>query len=310
MKAKEARGVLKGDANAPTFRAYRDYYLQHANKHPKTLEIERAMLNKWEVYFGEEMRLDNIAEPAVRDFLNKQARPDAEGDALSNASINSRLLALRSMLRMAHQERKIPRFPFDGIKKLKYKAPKKEMPATETIEQYVSTAIAECPRMGKAFADYLHLLMYSGARETEALSLQYSDISFERQQIHFHRNTKFGKSRFVDFNPKLEVLLKDMVARRNEKSPWLFPSPRPNKQGGRITTFRTTLEKVRGKVGVYLSDHLLRHYFISKCVMAGVDRFKLVEWVGHSDGGKLIAEVYGHLDNKFGLSQAAKLTNL
>jgi site-specific recombinase XerD len=70
------------------------------------------------------------------------------------------------------------------------------------------------------------------------------------------------------------------------------------------------LEKVRQKVGVYLSDHYLRHYFASKAVMAGVDRFTLVEWLGHADGGKLIAKTYGHLSNEFQQKQAEKLTNL
>jgi hypothetical protein len=44
--------------------------------------------------------------------------------------------------------------------------------------------------------------------------------------------------------------------------------------------------------------------------MAGVERFSIVKWLGHGDGGKLIAEVYGHLSNEFQLKEAAKLTNL
>jgi len=147
-------------------------------------------------------------------------------------------------------------------------------------------------------------------RETEALSLQWGDINFELRQIHFHRNTKRGKDRYFDFNPKLEALLKAMQARREARTEWLFPSPRPNAQGGRITNFRRTLEKVRKEVGVYFSDHYLRHYFASQAVMAGVDRFTLVKWLGHSDGGKLIAETYGHLDNSFQQKQAEKLARL
>lgn len=312
MRAKEHRGELRGSKTVPTFGDYRAYYLSHAQKNKHSLENEESFLKSWESFFGSDMRLDKISEAGIRDFLAKERQriSDRTEKPLSNHSLNVRVYALRSMLRMAKDERKIVRLPFDGIKKLKHTAEKKDIPTPEQIEKYVETAIAECPKSGKQFADYLRLLMFSGARETEALSLQWGDVDFEKRQVHFHRNTKFGKTRYLDFNPKLEALLKDMEARRKKDVEWLFPSPRPNVQGGRITNFRRTLEKVREKAGVHLSEHYLRHYFASKCVMAGVDRFTLVQWLGHADGGKLIANTYGHLDSKFQQTQAEKLKDL
>jgi integrase len=307
MKTKERSGELKGTKDAPTFADYMDYYLKHAKKHPHTLDNEKSFLNQWEGYFGGNMRLDRIAEPAIRDFIHKELKKEKP---LSNHSINCRIYALRSMLRMAKDERLIKRLPFDGIKKLKHVSARKELPTTEEIEKIVSTAIKHCPKSGQQFADYLHLLMFSGAREKEALSLQWSDIDFTTRQIHFHRGTKYGKARYIVFNDKLEALLKDMNAKRDTKSVWLFTSPRPNTQGGRITSFRTTLEKVRAKAKIYLSEHYLRHYFISKAVMAGIAIPTLVKWVGHADGGKLIMNTYGHLTNAYELEQATKLTNL
>ena len=312
MRAKEKRGELRGRTGIPTFGEYRQYYLTHAQKNNHTMDNEQSFLQKWENYFGSDMRLDKITEAGIREFLRRErARiSDRTGKTLSNHSLNVRVYALRSMLRMAKEERHIVRLPFDGIKKLKHTSEKKDIPSVEEIEKYVVTAIAECPKSGKQFADYLRLLMFTGARETEALSLQWTDIDFGKRQVYFHRNTKFNKTRYLDFNPKLETHLKDMHARRNQASEWLFPSPRPNLQGGRLTNFSATLKKVRKKVGVYLSEHYLRHYFTSQAVMAGIDRFTLVEWLGHADGGKLIAKTYGHLSNEFQQAQAAKLTNL
>ena len=77
-----------------------------------------------------------------------------------------------------------------------------------------------------------------------------------------------------------------------------------------MTNFRKTLEWVRGKTGIYLTDHLLRHYFVSKCVMEGLDYMTIARWVGHTDGGILIGKVYGHLNNEHLVSQAAKLKNI
>jgi integrase len=312
LRAKERSGELRGRGDVPTFGVYSKYYLQHAGKSPASMAYEKCHLSSWEKYFGSDMRLDKITESSVREYLSREGKclNPKTGKPLSKHSLNLRVYALRSMLRMAKDERKITRIPLDGIKKFDHRPEKKEIPSVENIEKYVTEAIAHCPRSGRQFADYLHLLMFTGARETEALSLQWNAINFSTGQVHFHRNTKFGKTRHVDFNPKLKALLEDMQTRRNTKTEWLFPSPRPNAQAGRITTFRRTLEKVREKVGVYLSDHYLRHYFASQAVMAGVDRFVLVKWLGHADGGKLIAETYGHLTNAFEQKQAAKLINL
>ncbi len=312
MRAKEKRGELRGRTGIPTFGEFRHYYLTHAQKAKHTMDNETSFLRRWEGFFGSDMRLDKISEVSIREFLRQERTRISErtGKPLSKHSLNVRVYALRSMLRMAKDERKIVRLPFDGIKKEKHEPEKKKIPSIEEIQKYVSTALAECPKSGRQFADYLQLLMFTGARETEALSLQWGDICFDQKQVRFHRNTKFGKERWLDFNPKLEAHLKDMHARRDEQSVWLFPSPRPNLQGGRITNFRRTFEKVRDRVGVYLSEHYLRHYFTSQAVMAGVDRFTLVKWLGHADGGKLIANTYGHLDNAFQLKQAQKLTNL
>lgn len=41
--------------------------------------------------------------------------------------------------------------------------------------------------------------------------------------------------------------------------------------------------------------HDLRHYFISYCVMSGIDYMTIAKWMGHRDGGILIGKVYGHL---------------
>lgn len=312
LRIKERRGELRGRGSIPTFGEYREHYLQHAAKHPHSMENERSFLREWEEFFGSDMRLDRIAEPAVREHLTRLRKQNSKrtGEPLSAHSRNLRLYALRSMLRMAFDERRIARFPFTGIKKEKHKPKKKEIPAPKDVEKYVETAIAECPRSGRQFADYLRLLMYTGARETEALSLHWGDVNFDNRQIHFHRNTKFSHARHLDFNPKLESHLRDMHARRDPNSEWLFPSPRPNLQGGRITNFRRTLEKVREKVGVYLSDHYLRHFFTSQAVMAGVDRIVLAKWLGHRDGGKLIAEIYGHLSSEYEQKQGAKLSDL
>ena|SRR5688572_13559881 len=76
-------------------------------------------------------------------------------------------------------------------------------------------------------------------------------------------------------------------------------------------TCRAALRPLEKQLGCpSSSSHDLRHYFISSCVMAGVDYLTIAGWVGHRDGGVLIGRVYGHLNNEHVRAQAAKLTTL
>ncbi len=43
------------------------------------------------------------------------------------------------------------------------------------------------------------------------------------------------------------------------------------------------------------THHCLRHYFISNAIEKGVDYKVIAAWVGHRDGGLLVAKTYGHL---------------
>lgn len=53
--------------------------------------------------------------------------------------------------------------------------------------------------------------------------------------------------------------------------------------------------------------HDLRHYFASRCVMAGIDYMTIAAWLGHQDGGILIGKVYGRLADEHKKQQAEKL---
>ena len=53
--------------------------------------------------------------------------------------------------------------------------------------------------------------------------------------------------------------------------------------------------------------HDCRHYFISHCVMSGIDYMTIARWVGHQDGGVLIGKVYSHLSNEHARRQAERV---
>ena len=52
----------------------------------------------------------------------------------------------------------------------------------------------------------------------------------------------------------------------------------------------------------------MRHFFCSNAIEARID-FKVIdEWLGHKDGGILVAKTYGHLRNEHSSAMAKKMT--
>ena len=45
----------------------------------------------------------------------------------------------------------------------------------------------------------------------------------------------------------------------------------------------------------HYTHHTMRHFFCSNCIEAGVDFKVIAGWLGHVDGGVVVAKTYGHL---------------
>ncbi len=153
------------------------------------------------------------------------------------------------------------------------------------------------------------MLAASGGRYRETLRLRWSlNVDWANRRLGFGQDglSKFGKKRWVQFNPSLEAVLTEMYAERKPDCDWLFPSyyhpgqPMKGFNGALIAAKK--LCQIDGRLGF----HHFRHYFISVCCMSGIDLLTIKEWVGHEDVD-LIARVYGHLSDQHRINQAAKV---
>ena len=163
---------------------------------------------------------------------------------------------------------------------------------------------------GKQFADYIKLMAYCGSRRSETLRLKWADVDSKQRQLVIGSDglAKNHEQRRVDFNAKLEAHLKAMSKRRQPDSQWLFPSPQRGDKDASTKTFMESLRLARNKAGMDgFGFHDCRHFFISYCVMSGIDYMTIARWAGHKDGGVLIGKVYGHLASEHTQQQAARL---
>lgn len=310
LRKQKRAGALPTPRHAPPFDDFVDRYLDwiettHAKK-PKTVTSEKSILGMWKRLLGS-VPLNQITAARVNDCVLRRRQ-----GGVGNRTINLDVLVLSNCLKFAKREGLLPgKLPTEGWERLSYRAPKRSLVSKQDLERFCSLALAKGPdgkpkyRNGEMLVDAVKFMSCCGARVTSALATRWSDVDWPQRQLHL-RETKYDNKIVVDFNPELETLLQDMHTRRQPDSDCLFPGTRVE---GNVGSLRKTFGLVRVEAGLpRLGFHDLRHYFISWCVMSGIDYMTIAKWVGHSDGGMLIGKVYGHLNNEHAQRAAQKVT--
>lgn len=318
--------VTTYDPQTSTFAAAVAGYREWLNIQTSSGAIARSTVKS---YLGATTKLENhfkqIPLNRITTVLVNEYRTTWQKNGLTNRTINVHMVVLHGILKFAKDEKAlISTVPNFGIKPLKHEPEPKPLLKKHQVDLLIDTA-AKFLRSGIPFSRLLRFLASSGMRIQEAQKMRWDWINWEMEQINLpgrfngERITKSGKSRNLDFNQDLKPLLLEMKTEADaiaEKSAYLWPSPyKPETyctypaivfwsvitEAAKTDPSLTTIFR-KGN-----SFHLFRHYFISKCVMAGIDWMTVARWVGHQDGGVLIGKVYGHLDNDHGKRMAAKL---
>jgi len=298
--------VLK---KSPKLKDYWESYFQYyaaatdAKRHG-TIRVEKTAMRSWLEYLPD-LRIKEITRQHINGFI-----ADRQQKGLASRSVNLYVIALRNVLKRAKEDGWIKVLPTDTIRPLKVNHAKRRLYTPEEMETLYQAA-AKLPRSGQLLVDVLKLMCSCGSRISETLRLKWSDINFNQQQICIGSDglAKNRKYRMVDFNDNLEAHLKDMDKQKPQDSEWLFPSPRRGKDDAPIINFNKALQTARKNAGLTsFGFHDCRHYFISHCVMSGIDFMTIAIWVDHQDGGVLIGKVYGHLSNEHAKRQAKRIT--
>lgn len=143
--------------------------------------------------------------------------------------------------------------------------------------------------MEKKYPEQLPALMiaiHTGMRASEQFSLEWSEIDLKRRKISLD-NTKNGSDREVPMNDTCHQLLEQLWKKRQDHikegkttTQWVFP---PRRSEGKLlysprSWFEDALVEAKIKD---LHWHDLRHTFISRLVMKGVNLRTVMELAGH-----------------------------
>jgi len=278
--------------NKNTFGEVAAAYIKTINhKSIHTVASEKQNLKHLLKAFGKKP----IADIKPTDYEQYQAERIRNGDSAGYVNVATNVF--RNVLKFAKNSQALDTIPM--TKHISYTPKPKALITSQQLNALCEAAPSQ------QLADLLRVCAYSGARISEARTLKWNNVHWDREQLEIW-STKTQAIRYVDFNGSLKNILVDMAKRRVPDSDYIFPSPKLDHSP--IINIRLALAIARARVGLpHFSFHHCRHFFASMCVMAGIDYMTIARWLGHSDGGVLIGKIYGHLNAEHTKRQAQKL---
>jgi len=243
----------------------------------------------------------STAESALRKFkddwkgiaLTAVTRVEAEKWARQN---NWRVPAVVSLFNAAVKAELVHRNHFEG---LSHKGPGRRRKTPLTVAEVDRLAAIAQRLHGPSMSSFVTFAAYSALRVGEMYGLEWDDIDFERSRVHVNRRVYRGSTDLPKSNRPRVVSLtppaREALLALDRSTAWVFQ----NKRGDRLSqsSLSYAWQGIVGAFGRHVTPHELKHfagYYLF--VVLGLPDRVVAEQLGHSDGGKLVRELYGHGD--------------
>jgi len=264
---------------------------------PKSYDRRRVALIGLTPYFkGIPVKAIGFAE--IDEWKRKR------GAAVSARSHNIELETLKLLLRYACDRGILLDNRADSFKRRKQPKAIIAFPSREQF-QVLAKALYDAPlaiHSGAAFM--VEFLAYSGMRVGEAREVRFRDVNFETGTILVtggELGTKNHEERLIPLFPNIRNLMGRIMEARGPVD--------SNARVFEIDSPRGAMGLACKRVGLpSFSVHSLRHFFASNAIEQSINFKVISEWLGHSDGGILVAKTYGHLRAEFSASMAERMS--
>jgi len=269
---------------------------------PKTLHMYRNSIKMLSKSFGT-LTVRNITLRRVEQWAAQRS-----GEC-SARTFNCDLEVLRRILDYAAKHGLVLDNPAREIPRRALSTRKAVIPTKEQFRQMVATMRQ---RNGHDSAALVEFLAYSGCRLAEVVGdaghgkppMVWGDVDFQMKTFTVTGKGRgdAGKTRTVPLFAPLERLLLTIKAK-------LPVEPKASDTVFNIGSAMTSIVHACKKLNLpKFCHHTCRHFFASNCIEAGVDFKVIAGWLGHVDGGVLIAKVYGHLRDVHSREMARRIT--
>jgi len=230
----------------------------------------------------------------------------ARSAAVSARTFNKDLETLNHVMRYARDVKGILLDnPAEKIKHRKAETLKIEIPSKEQFRKLVAELRNEPQAVRSGAADFAEFLAYSGLRLGEAREVCWQDVNWDLGTLLVtggELGTKNHEARTIPLFPPLRKFLDRLNASRGKEVG-------ADSRIFNVVHIRQALLSACRRSGLpRFAHHALRHFFCSNAIEAGIDFKAIAGWLGHKDGGVLVARTYGHLRNEHSAAMAQRMT--
>jgi integrase len=255
-------------------------YLERSkiDKASHTYEVDCARLHRFREFLKERgvLYLKGITLEVMEDF--KKLLLENSNRRCTSQTFNKYLTLVKTMLNKAVFWKKLAKNPLADFKKMKSRNARQVRYFDDLeIIKILNAADESMQRVIK-------ILLHTGLRRSELVFLEWDDVKLEDKLIHVQAKPEFGfhtksdKVRSIPINSELEDILNNFPVRGR----FVFD----NGQGRPLHCpdfYTENFAKILKQAGIVNGNlHTLRHTFVSRLVMAGVDLTTVKELAGHA----------------------------
>jgi integrase len=191
--------------------------------------------------------------------------------------------------------------PADILKRKKEPKTGIVIPSKEQFRALVNELRSGHRSTGEA-ADLVEFLAYSGCRVAEARSVRWRDINKRLGTVLItggDMGTKNHEARTIPLFVPLARLVESMREGKGAQGEASIFE---------IENARLQIIRACERLGLpRFGHHTMRHFFCSNAIEAGCDFKVIAGWLGHKDGGVLVAMTYGHLRHEHSAAMAKRI---
>jgi len=310
QRLKHERGLLgireQSDATVEEiFRAYLAWAGQ--NKRPRSVDSDRTSFATWGKFFRQAavIFVRQVTARHLTEFVAwRTSRNTHYKRPPGKRAINKDLVILRACLAWAVRSGLLPENPIPQLPLLREDRPGVPRYLSQQEIALIERIAAE---INSPIRDHIAVLLRTGLRAGELLTLEVSDLDLDRNQIVLSpAKTKGRRQRVIPVAAPVKAILVKAAA-SGKYLLWKGEGELRCAVGNLNSRFGTILKAAarEGMDVVGVSIHTLRKTYISHLVMAGVDPVKVMAIVGHQDWSTI--RRYLSLSEKYVSSAAEKL---
>lgn len=292
---------------SPTVSEICDWYLERAEAgkiigrsrrpiKPSTLAMDRSRIEAHIRPLLGHRRIDSLklgdieaAQADIAAGLTSKPRVGSRGGATKGGEgVASRTMStLHSILEHAVRLGEIEKNPARGVRRLASTPRMRWLSQSELRQLGVALREAEADLEHPKGIAVIRLLLLTGFRRLEALSLKRAWLLPEENAVHFAM-TKTGAQRRVIGQSAVDLLL----SQPDDGSPFFFPADWGE---GHFVGVVRVLDRVCHRAGLEnVTPHVLRHTFASVAGGLGYSELTIAALLGHASRG--ITQRYIHID--------------